>query len=189
MSQLTFRVVAALAVTTALLLAGCSGDAPIVLPKPDPTTAPVFATDEDALAAAEVAYGEYLKASDAITAKDGADPNTIGEYVHNEYLPEVLESFEDLRSDNLHSEGKLAFEGMTLQQYTDDLSNSATISVYVCVVATDARLLNENNEDVTPVERDNRVPLEVTFQSEERQPNLLIRSSELWTGADFCESE
>jgi len=189
MSQLTFRVAAALAVATALLLAACTGDAPIVLPKPDPTTAPVFATDEDALAAAEVAYGEYLKASDAITAKDGADPNTIGEYVHSEYLPEVLESFEDLRTDHLHSQGRLGFDGMTLQQYTDDLSNPATISVYVCVVATNARLLDEDDEDVTPVERDDRVPLEVTFQTEERQPSLLIRSSDLWTGADFCESE
>jgi len=189
MSQLTFRLAPALAVAAALLLAGCTGDDPIVLPKPDPTTAPVFATDEEALAAAEVAYGEYLAASDAITAKDGADPNTIGEYVHSEYLPEVLESFEDLRADHLHSKGELSFDGMTLQQYTDDLASPATISVYVCIVATNARLLDQNDQDVTPAGRDDRVPLEISFQTEEREPNLLIRSSELWTGADFCEEQ
>ena len=188
MSQLTFRLAATLALASALLLAGCTSDRPIVLPGPAPTTAPVFATDEDALAAAEVAYGEYLKASDAITAKNGADPNTIGEYVDSDYLPEVLDSFQKLRDDRLHSRGKLSFDRMTLQQYSDDLESPATISVYLCVVATGVRLFDVHEKDVTPANRDDRVPLVVSFKTEERETNLLIESSELWTGTDFCEN-
>jgi len=188
MSQLTFRLAAALAAATALLLAGCTGDDAIVLPGPDPTTAPVFATDEDALAAAEVAYGEYLRASDAITAKNGADPNTIGEYVHSEYLPEVLEVFENYRVEGLVTEGVIAFDSVDLQQYSDDLVGPVTITFYVCLDVTRARLLDAEGDDVTPPERDDRVPLEVSMESAERTSELLVKSSELWTGADFCEN-
>ena len=187
MSQLTFRVVAALAVTTALLLAGCSGDAPIVLPKPDPTSAPVFATDEDALAAAEVAYGEYLKASAAITKKNGEDPKSIAPFVTDDYLPELIEGFTDLRKAKRHIEGNIAFDNLQLQQYGDDLSNPATVAIYLCLDVTNARVKDAEGADVTP-DRPNVVPLELTFETIDRDPELLLDSSEAWTGEDFCET-
>jgi len=187
MSQLTFRLAATLALASALLLAGCTSDGPIVLPGPAPTTAPVFATDEDALAAAEVAYGEYLKASDAITAKNGADPNTIGEYVDSDYLPEVLDVFEGYRADGLTTRGSIAYDSLELQQHNDTLTGPVIVAFYVCLDVTEARLFDSKGNDVTPPGRDDRVPLEVTMQSDERTSELLLKSSEVWTGADFCE--
>jgi len=186
MSQLTFRLAAALAAATALLLAGCTGDDPIVLPGPDPTTAPVFATDEDALAAAEVAYGEYLRASAEITKKDGDDPKSIAPFVTENYLPELLEGFTELHDSKRYIDGSIAFDGLELQQYSDDLSSSAIVSVYLCLDVSDARVRDASGEDVTP-DRPNVVPLELSFESIDRDPELLLASSESWTGENFCE--
>jgi len=188
MPQLTHLTASALAIAAILLLPGCTGDAPIVLPSPESSTAPVFATDEEALAAAEVAYGEYLEASNAITGKKAADPQDIAPHIHPEYLPEILDSIQDLREKRLHSSGPLTVDSVTLQQYEDDLQGPVTVAVYLCVDASNARLLNESKEDVTPANRADRVPLEVTFESEERTSNLLMKSSDMWTGDDFCES-
>ena len=51
------RVTAALAVV--LLLTGCSLASPEVAPTPTPSATPVFASEEEALAAAEEAYAAY----------------------------------------------------------------------------------------------------------------------------------
>ena len=188
MPQLTHLTASALAVAAILLLPGCTGDAPIVLPSPESSTTPVFATDEEALAAAEAAYGEYLAASNAITGAEAADPQTVSPYIHPDYLPEILESITQLRQDKVHSSGPLTFDSATLQQYEDDMQGPITVAVYLCVDAGGARLLDESNKDVTPPGRADRVPLEVTFESEERTTNLLMKSSDMWTGEDFCES-
>jgi len=187
MSQLTFRLAAAFAAATALLLAGCTGDDPIVLPGPDPTTAPVFASDEDALAAAEVAYGEYLRASAEITKKDGDDPKSIAPFVTENYLPELLASFADLRSAKKHFVGEITFDHLELQQYSDDLVGPATVAVYLCLDLTAARVNDSTGADVTP-DRPVHVPLEVTLETIDRDPELLLASSESWTGEDFCKN-
>jgi hypothetical protein len=188
MPQLSRPAALALTACAALLLSACTTTTPIVLPEPEPSATPVFATDEEALAAAEAAYGAYLEASDAITAKNGEDPDTITPLVHPDYLEEVLEGLVDLRDNKLHSSGAIHFDSVTLQQYEDDLANPATISIYACADASDARLLNERDEDVTPIDRANRIPLEIYFETQDRLPKLLIKSSDFWSGADFCEN-
>ena len=63
-----------LAVLGAALLAGCLPTDPPVTPPPTSDLEPVFASDEEALAAAEEAYGAYLAAADEILSSGGADP-------------------------------------------------------------------------------------------------------------------
>lgn len=188
MPQLTRPAALALVAAAALLLSACTGQPPVVLPSPQSSTAPVFASDEEALAAAEVAYGEYLAASDAITSANGVDPQSIAPLVHHEYLPEVIEVFESYRAEKRHVKGNLNFDSMQLQQYSDDLSTPATISTYVCLDVSDARLMNEKNKDITPADRADRVALEVVFETEGRTTALLLRSSDVWTGVDYCVS-
>lgn len=186
MPQLTRPAALALVVAAALLLSGCIGEPPVVLPSPQSSTAPVFATDEEALAAAEEAYGRYLAASDAINAKDGKDPQTIAPFVHHEYLPELLDEFESFRANRTYVKGHVLFDSIRLQQYSDDLSGPAQIAVYLCLDVTNARLMSYENKDITPT-RNDRLPLEVVFETEGREQQLLVKSGELWTGADFCE--
>jgi len=157
-----------------------------VLPTPQSSTAPIFASDEEALAAAEAAYGEYLAASDAINAKDGNDPQSIAPFVHAEYLPTVLEEFESFESRGLSEKGNLSFDSMELQQYEDALSGPARVVVYVCVDASETRVIDKKGDDVTSPDRRTRVPLEVVFETDERMKDLLIFASDVWSGEDFC---
>ena len=184
MPQLSHPAALAL-VAAALLLSGCTGDAPVVLPSPQSSIAPVFASDEEALAAAEEAYGRYLAASDAINAKNGEDPQTIAPFVHPDYLPELLAEFESFRTNKTYVEGNVEFDSIELQQYSDDLDGPAQVAVYLCLDVTKARLMSEDDEDITP-NRNDRLPLEVVLETKDREPNLLIKSGELWTGEDFC---
>ena len=185
MPQLTHLTASALALAAILLLPGCTGDAPVVLPSPESSTAPVFATDEEALAAAEAAYGEYLAASNAITRPDGKDPESIVQYVDAEYAPELVQGFRELRESGRFLVGTPTVDTVELQQYADDLSTPASIVVYLCLDVSQTRVIDADGEDVTP-ERPDRVALEVGFASEERSTTLLLASSESWTGADFC---
>ena len=185
MPQLTPLTASALAVAAILLLPGCTGDAPLVLPSPESSTAPVFASDEEALAAAEAAYGEYLEASNAITKPDGKDPESIAEYVDAEYAPELIEGFRELRKGKLYLEGSSSFDTVELQQYADDFASPASIVLYLCLDVSQTRVVNANGVDVTP-QRPERVPLEVGFETEDRSQALLLTSSESWTGDNFC---
>ena len=59
----------------ALLLSGCLPQQPTATPPPEATAAPIFASDEEALAAATAAYAAYLAMSDQILKDGGKDPD------------------------------------------------------------------------------------------------------------------
>jgi len=186
MPQLT-RPAALALVATALLLSACTGQPPVVLPSPQSSTAPVFASDEEALAAAEVAYGEYLAASASISSKERADRSTIEDLVTVDYLEEVNEGLDSYEESDIFTDGVGQFDSLTLQQLDESLEGPVVVVVYLCLDLTDVRVVDKSGRDVTPSDRPNRVPLEVAFESVDRTSALLIDSTELWTGVDFCD--
>jgi len=186
MSQLTFRLAAAFAAATALLLAGCAGDDPIVLPGPDPTTAPVFATDEDALAAAEVAYGEYLRVIDQILADGGKDGDRLLEVA----TPEVVEfeqtGFDRMLDSGRRSDGQTKFDSMKLQQFDTAVQDGKSIVVvYVCQDLSEVDVLDATGKSVVDPDRKSRIPFEVTFNQGSDRASI-VAASDGWTGEDFC---
>jgi len=187
MSQLTFRLAPALAVAAALLLAGCTGDDPIVLPKPDPTTAPVFATDEEALAAAEVAYGEYLRVIDQILADGGKDGDRLLEVA----TPEVVEfeqtGFDNVRESGYRNVGEMSFDSMELQQYdASTKTGKSIVVVYVCEDVGDVDVVDADGKSIVAPDRKARIPFEITFDLNS-ESKLIVSASEGWTGEDFCD--
>jgi len=186
MPQLTHLTASALAVAAILLLPGCTGDEPIVLPSPESSTAPVFATDEEALAAAEAAYGEYLAASSKISSEEGSSADALREYVTDKYFTEVEASVERFNNDGREQRGEPTFDSVTLQQFVDPFIEPVNIVVYLCVDVSATKFVDDKGNDQTPEGRAERVPLEVTFVGVDRTASLLIDSSEAWTGEDFC---
>ena len=186
MSQLTFRLAAAFAAATALLLAGCTGDDPIVLPVPDPTTAPVFATDEDALAAAEVAYGEYLRVIDQILADGGKDGDRLLEVATEDVVEFEQTGFDRVLDSGHRSIGTTSFDSMELQQYdTAAVDGRAIVAVYVCDDLSEVDVVDAEGKSVVTSERQSRIPFEVTFDLGSNTP-LIVSSVEGWTGENFC---
>ena len=164
----------------AIALAGCSAQQPA----PKETAAatdqkPLFATDEEALAAAQSAYAKYLEVSDQIARDGGANPERLeGMLSGGQYQTEVS-SFQNYVSKGIHSTGQMTFDSLHIAN-----SNSQNLSAYLCLDSSQSRVIDAAGNDVTPSSRQDRWPLLVTFES--KNGALLISGSETWTGTNFC---
>ena len=180
--------VCALAMLVASALAGCAAEqAPAPSPTAAATDAPVFASDEEALAAATKAYAAYQEMSDLITADGGADPTRIQSLASRAYAPELLAGFDSFAEGGRSSRGKSKYDTVSLVSYTDESKGRAEVDVYLCSDVSGVRLLDESGQDTTPVSRPNRIPLKVALISSEQDPStLLINREDVWSGVNFC---
>ncbi|MFF2494217.1 hypothetical protein [Agromyces sp. NPDC058064] len=181
--------IAALAAAGALALAlsACTPEAE-PSPEPTPTTsaAPIFASDEEALAAAVAAYEAYLAVVDELTQAGGENPERIRAFAETAYAAELEESLAQLRSSGNRTSGDSSADGMELIQY-DETSGGAAVSVYACLDVSEVRVLDADGVDVTPIDRIERRPLQLEFVSALDDPErLLPAGTEPWPGDDFC---
>lgn len=137
--------------SAALLVGGCDGT-----PGPVKST-PLFATEEEAFAAAEATYRAYV---DLVNRRrDRSDsvpsPTTL-------LTGEALEA--DLQAQKKLSDAGLKIVGDTAVDRFDGISSDATsVSAFVCIDATDTRVRDKNGNDVTPTNRELRSTLRVRF--------------------------
>lgn len=168
-------------VLSALLMTGCAAQDPTARPTPRPTSTPVFASDDEALAAAEAAYAEYLKVSDAISADGGANPDRIAPFVTPERFADETEVFSELQDEGLTISGATTFDSMSVQQH-----DHTVIETYVCLDVSTVVVLDHSGVDVTPTDRTNRIPLAVSFEIDLGTGKLPISASNVWDGDNFC---
>lgn len=174
-----------LALTAALT--GCvPDDDPLVL-DPEPSVSPIFESDEEALAAAEEAYGAYLEASTLVTYDGGKNAERVFPYLAEAYREKATEGFAIYEERGWRSEGVSTFDSASLQQYSDDGTGIAEVSIYLCLDVSAVQIFDASNVNVTP-ERDDRLPLEVQFiNAAEYSAELVQTGSEQWPGDDFCD--
>src|SRR5689334_7391674 len=110
----------------ALLLAGCTPSDPMPTPPPTSDAAPVFATDEEALAAAEEAYGKYIATVDAILADGGQNPERLEPLVDDSLYQRELDGFAEFAAAGWRGTGARTFQ-LTLQRY-----EGHEVSLYSC---------------------------------------------------------
>ncbi len=179
---------AAAALAVALLLGSCTGaPGPSASPSPSPTedAAPIFESDEEALAAAVEAYGAYLAVIDDVGHAGGEDSQRVRSVASAEYAEELIESFERLKEGGLHTDGRTSFDRPKLAETST--GRTATVSMYLCYDVSDVRVLNTSGQDVTPADRPERTAIQVHLESAPAQPQtLIVEGSETWRGEDFC---
>ena len=105
--RVTFAALAAV-----LLLSGCVPTSPTVTPGPLPSSTPIFATEDDALAAATAAYAAYVKISDQIFMEGGANPDRLksvatGEQLKADVTRETNSLLRKLAGSQLHAATEL----------------------------------------------------------------------------------
>jgi hypothetical protein len=182
--RMSHTLVAALVV---LLLAGCVPGDPLVTPEPEPDATPLFASDDEALAAATEAYAKYLKVSDAIAHDGGSDVERMQNLVTEVQYVKELNGFQQLLDQHLHFSGTSAFDNASLQSWVMLSPSTAQIVIYACSDVSSTRVLDADGHDVTPDSRPERTPLELEFTSASGDPrDLLLSRSEVWLGNDFC---
>lgn len=142
--------------------------------------APAFATDEEALAAAQAAYAEYLAVSDQILARGGNQPELIQSLVSQSMYEQENEGFKAFQENGWKGIGTTSFDTVHLQEMSQK-----ELSVYLCVDHSNTKILNSDQSLVDLSNRDPRLPLVVKFQILSSH-KLTIASSETWTGANFC---
>ncbi|MFT2815817.1 hypothetical protein [Leifsonia sp. A12D58] len=181
--------VALLVVLVGSLLSGCASTTePQPTPTPTATDAvPVFASDEEALAAATEAYAAYLEADDRSWSGN----------------PESIEVFLQLTTGEAHNEdvsiralyakngwtriGSTSISSMELQSHGVNSDGLAEIRTYVCLDVSGADVLDSEGKSASKPDRPLVLPLEVAFLSNfSPESPLQLSESRVWSGQNFC---
>ena len=162
----------------AVALAACSTQA---TPKPETTQAatekPLFATDEEALAAAQAAYANYLEVSDQIARDGGANPERLKDFVTADMYQSEKATLDSLSQKQMIMTGQSRFDTAHIQAIT-----GSSVSMYLCLDTSEARL---SSPDLVPDSSVNRWPLVVTM-SKSNSGELVLEDSQTWSGTNFC---
>ena len=152
-----------------------------------PTAAPIFATDEEALAAAEEAYANYLSTYDASWADgDGSLDDYLALTVGEAHQTDE-QSYAEWDSKNWRPIGTTKFDSIRLQSRSQDESGIWHIQTYLCIDVSDGDVVDSSGASVARPDRPLRLPLEVSFVTVSRSSaELKISESEVWSGTNFC---
>jgi len=161
----------------ALVLTGCTQPDPMPSPPPTSSDAPVFASDEEALAAAEEAYGKYLSAADEVVRGGGEVPELVEPYLSAELYERDKESFEQFAANGWLGVGEASFS-LQLQTYNDE-----SVTAYVCDDLSRTDVLDGDGESVIAAGRKTRIPYEVEFDATDE---MRIVRKEIWNGEGVC---
>ena len=184
------RTAPALLVILALSLAltGCVPDDDPIVVDPEPSASPIFESDEEALAAAEEAYGAYLSISDQVLNDGGAHPERLLALVTEDLYSHLLSGFESVAEKGWHGTGATVFDTSSLQSYFNDaLPGEQLITIYACVDLSNVDVLDASGASVVTPDRIDRSPYEVGFTTVDLgDPSLLVATEEPWGGENFC---
>ncbi|WP_286329085.1 hypothetical protein [Agromyces marinus] len=142
----------------------------------EPTAEPIFASDEEALAAAVEAYEAYSAASNRVANAGGEGSGGIARLVSPEFDEVVQEEFAALRDSGLRMSGDAIHFAPVLDSH-EERNRVATVTVTFCRDVSGTRLLRPDGSDATPADRDLIQATNVVLTSVERDSATLIVSS------------
>jgi len=165
---------------------GCTA-APTPAPRSaTPTVASIFASDEEALAAATEAYANYLRVHDAFWADDGSSEDEYLSLSIGSARDGDIQSIKKWRANGWHAVGITTFDSMRIQSRAID-GGSEQIRTYLCLDVTQGDVLDSQGASVAKSDRPLRLPMEVEFEAAFSIPaDLKIARSEVWSGENFC---
>ncbi|MCT1476913.1 hypothetical protein [Microbacterium sp. p3-SID336] len=144
-------------------LLGLTGCSPAPQPTPSPTPTPLFASEDEAFAAAETTYREY---NDALNQVDPADPKTF-----EKVYEKTTGDFEDVDRKNLsvmHAE-EVVITGTNVVIGFRPLDTTPTfdeIHARVCIDVSSVQILDKNGASLVDPGRTPVYVAEITFVRE-----------------------
>ncbi|GMA92017.1 hypothetical protein [Homoserinibacter gongjuensis] len=138
----------------------------------------MFASDEEALAAAEEAYGKFLAAADTVLANGGIYDEQLAGLATDEVIANESKSFDTFRTNGWRLVGSSEFE-MTLQRYGSD-----GVVAYSCDDIGGTDVVDSSGSSVVSSDRPVQVAFEVAFSLEDG--HLLLANRTRWDGSGVC---
>lgn len=177
---------AALVLGLAAALAACDAE-PVAPPSAPPTSPapPIFASDEEALAAAEAAYAAYAAVDAEISSHGGADRKGLSEAVGPPFLEELNSDYDEMARLGYTATGAVELRSMRLVEYVAT-GDPELIRAYACIGVGETRIFDSRGTDVTPDDRKAVVAVILEFEATGDQVRLV--RSEAWASDTFCQS-
>ncbi|TQL47771.1 hypothetical protein FB562_0841 [Homoserinimonas aerilata] len=167
------------AITCTLALTACTTPAPT--PKPSPTSsAPVFASDEEALAAAEQTMADYWVVMNTIFQEGGANPERIELHAEGRWLEKSISSANLLSKAGERQEGAITADSMELQQVFGRGLNT-TVITYACNDFSAREVIDSDGRQVDLSGVRPRKGYQLTFSVDSLDPIVLkLTDTEYW---------
>ena len=168
-----------------LILAACTSPAPEPTPTSSPVATPVFASDEEALAAAEKAYADYLAVSDEIAQDGGADPERMETVAIGRGLKTAVDELREYQERGVRSIGHTSFTASSLESVHQS-GNVVEVRFYVCDDVSQVDVVDNTGKSIVQPGRPVKLPFQVTASADEAR--LLVSERGFWEGVDYCAS-
>ena len=179
---------AAGATVAALLLSGCVGppdSTPTPTAAPSASSEPIFASDEEALAAAVQAYEAYSSTLNMISRENGEATERIRDVVTAKYAPTIESLFRDFSQRGLTIQGDTSVDSFKLVEAVE-VDGRAEVAILLCSDVSASRIINADGADVTPEGRPERSALQAQLVSPSAgAADLLVDGEAPWSG-DYC---
>lgn len=185
-SRLALLAVAALAVGTLTACAPEPDPAPSWTASASPEVAePLFASDEEALAAAEAAYAAYQAAFDSVSADGGSDTAALNKVAEGAALERAMASAQKFKENAVFTTGESSFTTHKPQRLSYEAGGPVALVLYVC---DDLTSLIAVGADGAPLaERDSAVLLPFVVEiGQGAGENLVLTAKDLWEGTNYC---
>ena len=178
----------AIAALIACSVAGCLPLDPAPVATLAPIGTPLFSSDEEALAAAEEAYGAYLAVSDQIAQDGGANPDRLAAVVGPELAAIEKAGYSELQNAGLRTVGSTSFYGAILQRFdTESPDGRDVVTVYLCSDVSGVDVLDSAGKSVVSPDRPALTPFEVAFDlAGGVVMTLVVSRKEPWPESGVC---
>ena len=178
---------AGLAIALVVSLTACVETTRLPAAEPSPSVAPLFASDEEALAAATEAYEEYLVVVGEILRDGGANPERLRPLVSDEVYASELDGFNLFRESGYSAIGQSRLDAVQLQQHIVGVAGVAEVQIYVCVSIEETDVTDRSGQSVIDPNRPGRQAFEALFVSNV-DGRLALTTESPWSGAGVCET-
>lgn len=183
-AMLRRSLIAALSLA-AIVLTGCTDTTRIPPADPTPTDAPLFSSDEEALAAATEVYEEFLFLAASVLQDGGDNPERLRPLVSDEVWETEQAGFSQAQDQGLRLVGQNELLGGELQQVFTTESGTEVVS-YFCVSNADTDVIASDGSSISDPDRRTELTFEVvTLHTAES--GLIVRNDP-WEGGSICES-
>lgn len=176
-------LVGAVTIAGMLLLAGCGGGDPIPTLPPTPSATPIFASEEEALAAAEDAYAAYQAAVDL--ALQTLDSSGLEDVATGAALETAIGSVEEFDQSGRHQVGSTQVRSIAPVDLSSMLEGDATdiAQIYACIDLSKVSVVAADGD----VAQSPLAILPMIVGLTWGGGRLLVAEEEVWDGSNFCD--